>query len=314
VAMEYRQLGQSGLKVSEISLGTWQNFGQRIDEEAAFGVLDTAVELGINLIDTADVYSAGRAEEVTGRWLAGKTRAEFVIATKARGRMGNGPNAEGLSRKHLFEACEASLRRLGTDYLDLYQVHWPDPTTPLAETLGALTDLVRQGKVRYIGCSNFPADLIAEATGISERRNLERFVSLQPNYSMLAREIERAEIPRCAKDGLGLIVYSPLAQGLLSDKYLGGDIPEGTRAVGNERFASRLQEQLPRLRRLADVARARDLTMSQLALAWILRQPVVSSCIVGASRPDQLRENAAASGTRLSEAETQQIEEILISK
>lgn len=309
--MEYRQLGQSGLKVSEISLGTWQNFGQRIDQDAAFGVLDTAVELGINLIDTADVYSAGRAEEVTGRWLAGKNRAEFVIATKARGRMGNGPNAEGLSRKHLFEACEASLRRLGTEYVDVYQAHHPDRTTPLAETLGALTDLVRQGKVRYIGCSNFSADLIAEATGISERRNLERFVSLQPNYSMLVREIERAEIPRCAKDGLGLIVYSPLAQGLLTDKYLNGDIPEGTRGVGNERFANRLQEQLPRLRRLAEVARARDLTMSQLALAWILRQTVVSSCIVGASRPDQLRENAAASGTRLSEAETQQIEDIL---
>lgn len=309
--MEYRQLGRSGLKVSEISLGTWQNFGQRLDEAAAFAVLDSAVDLGINLIDTADVYSGGRAEEVTGRWLAGKNRAEFVIATKARGRVGNGPNAEGLSRKHLFEACEASLRRLGTNYIDLYQCHHPDPVTPQEETLGALTDLVRLGKVRYIGCSNYSADLIAEATGISERRNLERFISLQPNYSMLERAIERAEIPRCAKDGLGLIVYSPLAQGLLSDKYLSGDTPEGSRGAGNERLTQRLQAQLPRLQRLAAMAKARDLTVSQLALTWILRQPVVSSCIVGASRPEQLRENAAASGKRLSEAETQQIAEIL---
>jgi aryl-alcohol dehydrogenase-like predicted oxidoreductase len=309
--MEYRQLGRSGLKVSEISLGTWQNFGQRIDEAAAFAVLDSAVDLGINLIDTADVYASGKAEEVTGRWLAGKNRAELVIATKARGRMGKGPNAEGLSRKHLFEACEASLRRLGTDYIDLYQCHHPDPVTPQEETLGALTDLVRQGKVRYIGCSNYSADLIAEATGISERRNLERFISLQPNYSMLVRNIERTEIPRCSKDGLGLIVYSPLAQGLLSDKYLSGDAPEGSRGAGNERFTERLQAQLPRLQRLATVANARDLTVSQLALTWILRQPVVSSCIVGASRPEQLRENAAASGNRLSEAETQEIEEIL---
>jgi aryl-alcohol dehydrogenase-like predicted oxidoreductase len=309
--MEYRQLGRSGLKVSEISLGTWQNFGQRLDEAAAFAVLDNAVDLGINLIDTADVYSGGKAEEVTGRWLAGKNRAELVIATKARGRMGKGPNAEGLSRKHLFEACEASLRRLGTDYIDLYQCHHPDPATPQAETLGALTDLVRQGKVRYIGCSNYSADMIAEATGISDRRNLECFISLQPNYSMLVRTIERSEIPRCEKDGLGLIVYSPLAQGLLSDKYVGGDIPEGTRGAGNERFAQRLQEHLTRLQRLAAIAKGRDLTLSQLALAWILRQPVVSSCIVGASRPEQLQENAAANGVRLTGAELQQIAEIL---
>ncbi len=310
--MQYRRLGNSGLKVSEISLGTWINFGGRVDEQAAFRIFDEAVGLGINLIDTADVYSGGKAEEVTGRWMAGKTRAELVIATKARGRMGNGPNAEGLSRKHLFEACEASLRRLGADYIDVYQTHHPDPDTPLEETISALTDLVRQGKVRYIGCSNYAADLIAEATGISERRNLERFISLQPNYSMLVRNVERAEIPRCAKDGLGLIVYSPLAQGLLSDKYLGGEVPEGTRGAGNERLAQRLKEQLPKLQQLAAIARERDLTLSQLALAWILRQPAVSSCIVGASRPEQLQENAAASGVALSEDELTRIEEILV--
>ena len=309
--MHYRRLGRSGLQVSEISLGTWINFGGRVEEQAAFRIFDQAVDLGINLIDTADVYAGGKAEDVTGRWLAGKQRAELVIATKARGRMGNGPNAEGLSRKHLFEACEASLRRLGTDYIDLYQVHHPDPNTPLEETLSAMTDLVHQGKVRYLGCSNYTADLIAEATGISERRNLERFISLQPNYSMLNRGIERAEIPRCAKDGLGLIVYSPLAQGLLSAKYLSGDIPEGTRAVGNERLGQRVKEQLPRLQQLAEVASGRDLTLSQLALAWILRQPVLSSCIVGASRPEQLQENAAASGVTLSAEELARIEQIL---
>ena len=309
--MQYRRLGRSGLKVSEISLGTWQNFGQRVDEQTAFAVLDRAVELGINLIDTADVYAGGKAEEVTVRWLAGKDRAAFVIATKARGRMGSGPNAEGLSRKHLFTACEASLRRMGTDYIDLYQLHWPDPETPLEETLGALDDLVHQGKVRYLGCSNFSAEMIAEATGISERRGLERFVSLQPNYSMLVRGVEKAELARCAKDGLGLIVYSPLAQGLLTDKYLGGEIPEGTRGAGNERFAQRLQEQLPTLRRLNEVAQGRGISLSQLALAWILRQPAVASCIVGASRPQQLDENAAVSGVALGAEELERIEGIL---
>src|SRR5579859_7537617 len=173
--MQYRRLGQSGLKVSEISLGTWINVGGRLDEQAAFRIFDGAVDLGINLIDTADVYSGGKAEEVTGRWLAGKQRAELVVATKARGRMGNGPNAEGLSRKHLFEACEASLRRLGTDYIDVYQVHHPDPDTPLEETLSALTDLVRQGKVRYLGCSNYSAWQVALALGVSARLGLARF-------------------------------------------------------------------------------------------------------------------------------------------
>lgn len=311
MAMQYRRLGRSGLKVSEVSLGTWQNFGQRLDDTRAARILDSAIDLGINLIDTADVYAAGKAEEVTGRWLAGKNRAEVVIATKARGRMGAGPNAEGLSRKHLFEACEASLRRLGTDYIDLYQLHRPDPETPLDETLSALTDLVRQGKVRYIGCSNFRADLIAEAAGISTSRNFERFISLQPNYSMLVRDVERAEIPRCAHEGLGLIVYSPLAQGLLSEKYLGGEIPQGTRAIGNEQLAQRLSVQLPKLRLLAEVAKTRSLSLSQLALAWVLRQAQVSSCIVGASSPEQLAENAAASGEKLTEEELARVEAIL---
>jgi aryl-alcohol dehydrogenase-like predicted oxidoreductase len=309
--LNYRRMGRTGLKVSDISLGTWINFGGKIDEDAASAVLDAALDAGINLFDTADVYERGKAEEALGRWMKGKNRSELVVATKGRSRMADDPNGQGAHRKHLTEACHASLKRLGTDYIDLYQIHWPDPETPLDETMSALNDLVRQGKVLYVGCSNFSAEMIAEANGIADRRNWERFTCLQPPYNMFRRDIEGSQMPRCAKEGMGIIAYSPLAQGLLTDKYLGGSPPEGSRAAGNEGLMKQLEQRLPKIKKLERLAADRGIKLSQLALAWILSHPEMTSCIVGASRPEQVAENAAASGVSLSPEELSKIEGIL---
>ena len=312
--MNYRRLGASGLKVSEICLGAWINFGERIDDAQAFAVLDASVEEGIDFFDTADVYAGGKAEEVMGRWMTGKDRRSLTIATKGRGRMWPGVNGEGLSRKHLFDACHDSLRRLQTDYIDLYQLHWPDPETPLEETLHALDDLVKQGKVRYIGCSNFGSELIGEAARIAEAHHLNKFISSQPYYNMLGRGIEERDIPRCVKEGVGLIPYSPLAQGLLSEKYLGGSVPAGSRGEGNRHIEEGLRKHLPTLQALGAFAHARDLTLSQLALAWLLHQPAMASPIIGATKPEQVRENAKASAVKLSTEELAELEAILKAK
>ena len=309
--MKYRRLGASGLKVSEICLGAWINFGERIDDPQTFAVVDAAVEAGIDFFDTADVYAGGKAEEVMGRWMQGKDRRTFTIATKCRGRMWPGSNGEGLSRKHIFDACHDSLRRLQTDYIDLYQVHWPDPETSLLETMSALDDLVKQGKVRYIGCSNFGSELIGEAARISETHHLNKFVSSQPYYNMLGRGIEERDIPRCVKEGVGLIPYSPLAQGLLSEKYLSGSVPAGSRGEGNKNIEENLRKHLPTMQALGAFASARELTLSQLALVWLLHQPAMASPIIGATRPEQVHENAKASGIKLSADELAEIETIL---
>ena len=309
--MNYRRLGASGLKVSEVCLGAWINFGERIDDTRTFEVLDAAVEEGIDFFDTADVYAGGKAEEVMGRWMQGKDRRTLTIATKGRGRMWPGVNGEGLSRKHLMDACHDSLRRLQTDYIDLYQLHWPDPETPLEETLTALDDLVKQGKVRYIGCSNFGSELIGEAARIAEAHHLTKFVSSQPYYNMLGRGIEERDVPRCVKEGVGLIPYSPLAQGLLSEKYLDGSVPPGSRGEGNQHIEENLRKHLPTLKALGKFGHARDLTLSQLALAWLLHQPAMASPIIGATRPEQVRENAKASAVKLSTDELAEIEAIL---
>lgn len=309
--MNYRRLGRSGLKVSELCLGAWINFGGRLEDETTFGVLDAAVEEGINFFDTADIYAAGKAEEVMGRWMQGKDRRQIVLATKCWGRMWDGPNGQGASRKHIMEAVEDSLRRLQTDYIDLYQIHAPDRETPIDETLRALDDLVHQGKVLYIGCSNFDSEMIGEAARYSELFNLYKFVSSQPIYNMFDRDVEEKHIPRCVQEGLGLIPFSPLAQGLLSDKYLGGDAPADSRAAGNEYLQKRLPEKLPIMRQLADFAKRRDLTLSQLALAWLLHQPAMTAPIIGASRPEQVKENAEASGVKLSVEELNRIQDIL---
>jgi aryl-alcohol dehydrogenase-like predicted oxidoreductase len=309
--MQYRRLGRSGLHVSEICLGTWINFGDRLDEAAAFAVLDAAAEEGIDFFDTADVYAGGKAEEVLGRWMKTKDRRALTIATKCRWRMWAGPNGEGAGRRHIMDACHDSLRRLQTEAIDLYQIHGPDRETPAEETLRALDDLVRAGKIRYFGWSNYDAEMIAECARLSEALGLNHAISLQNNYSMLARGTERRDNPRCIQDGLGLIPYSPLAQGLLSEKYLDGKAPEGSRASGNEGLQKRLDEHLPTLRAPADFAHARELTLSQLALAWLLHQRPMTAPIIGASRPEQVKENARASGVKLSPEELQQMESIL---
>ena len=309
--MNYRRLGASGLKVSEICLGAWINFGERIEDTQTFAVIDAAIEEGIDFFDTADVYSGGKAEEVMGRWMKGKDRRTLTIATKGRGRMWPGVNGEGLSRKHLMDACHDSLRRLQTDYIDLYQLHWPDGETPLEETMSALDDLVKQGKVRYIGCSNFSSELIGEAARIAEAHNFNKFVSSQPYYNMLGRDIEERDVPRCVKEGIGLIPYSPLAQGLLSEKYLSGSIPAGSRGEGNRHIEDNLRKHLLTMQALGKFAVARDLTLSQLALAWLLHQPAMATPIIGATRPEQVRENAKASAVKLSKDELAEIETIL---
>lgn len=309
--MKYRQLGVSGLKVSELCLGAWINFGGRIDDDRTFAVLDAALEAGIDFFDTADVYAGGKAEEVMGRWMRGKDRRTLTIATKCRGRMWPGSNGEGLSRKHILDACHDSLRRLQTDYIDLYQLHWPDSETPLEETMKTLDDLVRQGKVRYIGCSNFGSELIAEAARIAETHHLSKFISSQPYYNMLGREIEEHDVPRCIKEGIGLIPYSPLAQGLLSEKYLDGAVPAGSRGEGNKHIEENLRKHLPTIRALGLFAHARDLTVSQLALAWLLHRPAMVAPIIGASSPAQVRENAMASDVELSADELAEIEKLL---
>ena len=309
--MNYRRLGRSGLKVSEICLGAWINFGDRIADEQTFAVLDTAVEQGINFFDTADVYAGGKAEEVMGRWMKGKDRRPLVIATKCRGRMWEGPNGEGASRKHVFEAVEDSLRRLQTDYIDLYQIHWPDADTPAEETVRALDDLVRQGKIRYFGWSNHDAAQIEERSRVSDRLGLNRAVSLQNYYNMLGRGVEETVTPRCEEEGLGQIPYSPLAQGLLSDKYLSGKAPEGSRAAGNADFQKRLDKELPKLKALAAFAREREATLSQLALAWLLHQPTMASPIIGATSVGQVTENVKAVDVKLSQDDLGRIDAVL---
>ncbi len=309
--MNYRTLGHSGLKVSEICLGAWINFGGRIADEQTFAVIDAAVEEGINFFDTADVYAGGKAEEVMGRWMQGKDRRQIVLATKCRGRMWDGPNGEGASRKHIFEAAEDSLRRLQTDYIDLYQIHWPDPETPAEETVRALDDLVRQGKIRYFGWSNHDAAQIEERAQVSARLGLNRAVSLQNYYNMLGRGVEETVTPACEREGIGQIPYSPLAQGLLSDKYLSGEVPEGSRAAGNADFQKRLQESLPKMQALAAWAEERDATLSQLALAWLLHQPTMASPIIGATTAAQVKENAKAAQITLSQDDLARIDSLL---
>lgn len=312
--MKYRRLGQTGLKVSEIALGGWLTFGETVGEEEAIQIIRKAFTLGINLFDTADVYADGRAEEILGKALAVFPREEVVIATKARGRIFGGANGEGLSRKHLFEALHASLRRLQTDYVDLYQVHWPDPETPLEETLGALNDMVRQGKVLYVGCSNFSAAQLHEGLMISHQHGWARFDSVQPLYNPMRREIEADLLPLCVEERIGAIVYCPLYQGLLTGKYRKGVAPKkGQRAAENPALRKRLTlENLTIVEQLQKIAKKRGKTTAQLALAWILRRPEISAAIIGARRSEQLKENVRASGWQLRKQELDQIEKVLV--
>jgi aryl-alcohol dehydrogenase-like predicted oxidoreductase len=314
--VNYRRLGRSGVKVSEISLGSWLTYGGSVAEERAQACIHKAYELGINFFDTANVYMRGAAEEIVGRALNGFERDSYFLATKVYFPMGEGPNDRGLSRKHITEQCNASLKRLGVDYVDLYQCHRYDENTPLEETMRALDDLVRQGKVLYIGVSEWTADQISDALRIAGEMNLDRIVSNQPQYNMIQRRIEGEVIPLCEGEGVGQVVFSPLAQGILTGKYRPGDAPaEGTRAADPEsnRFMQQLmnEEVLSAVDALRSVASEAGLSMPQLALAWVLRLENVSSAIIGASRPEQVDDNAAASGVELSADMISEIDGIL---
>ncbi|GGO09398.1 aldo/keto reductase [Microbispora rosea subsp. aerata] len=314
--MEYRHLGRSGLMVSEISYGNWITHGSQVEEDAAVECVRAALDEGITTFDTADVYAGTRAEEVLGRALKGVRRESLEIFTKVYWPTGEGKNDRGLSRKHIMESINGSLRRLQTDYVDLYQAHRFDFETPLEETLRAFDDLVRQGKVLYVGVSEWTADQIARALKIADEMGFDRLVSNQPQYSMLWRVIEAEVVPLCEKEGLGQIVWSPIAQGVLTGKYLPGQPPPaGSRATdpAGSGFIGRFltDDVLRRVQELKPIAADLGLTMAQLAVAWVLQNPNVSSAIVGATKPEQVRDNAKASGVKLDAEVLKKIDDVL---
>ena len=309
--MKYRRLGGAGIKVSEVSLGGWLTFGAQIDETAVSSIVRAAVEAGVNFFDLADVYARGEAERVFGLALAEHRRQDLVISSKAFWPMGEGPNDRGLSRKHLFESVEGSLRRLGTDYLDLYFCHRHDPETPVDEVVMAMDDLVRQGKVLYWGTSVWSAAQITDAVACAGRLLAHPPRVEQPRYNMLDRHIEPEIAPTCQAQGIGLVVWSPLGQGLLTGKYNAG-IPEGSRADQIEWVRAGIEgAELDKVARLGDLAGELEIDLAQLALAWCLRLPGLSSVITGASRPEHIMRNAAASDIALDAAQLDRIEAIL---
>ncbi|MCW9679821.1 aldo/keto reductase [Dolichospermum planctonicum UHCC 0167] len=321
ITLPTTKLGQTGLTISRLVLGT-MTFGLQTDEETSIKILDTAAEAGINFLDTADVYplggglpTAGRTEEIIGRWLKGK-REHFIIATKAVGKVGPAPWDQGSSRKHILDAIDASLRRLGTDYVDLYQLHSDDASTPLDETLEALDTVVRAGKVRYIGVSNFLAYRLARALGRADVRHLTRFVSIQPRYNLLFREIERELLPLAQEEGLAVIPYNPLAGGLLTGKHKLAEGPtSGTRftlGTAAERYQERYWHDrefntVEELRTVADLA---GLSLTTLALAWVLSNPIITAPIIGASRPEQLIDSLKAVEVKLHDNLKQKLNDI----
>ena len=313
--METKRMGRTGLKVSEICLGT-MTFGRQCEEAQSFAIMDTAFENGVDFFDTADVYpagggveTAGRTEEIVGKWLKSR-REDIVLATKCWGAMGDKPNDRGLSRKHIFTAVEASLKRLQTDYIDLYQVHAPDPKTPIEETLGALDDLVHQGKVRYTGCSNFQAWRLALALWQSDKLGLARFDCVQPRYNMLFREIEHELFPLCREQNIGMIPYNPLAGGFLTGKHKAGAEPAaetrfalGGRAGETYRQRYWQEAQFAAVEHLKEFFAARNKPLAQVAIAWVLAQPEVTSPIVGATSAEQLEQSLPAVDMTLDEEE-----------
>ncbi len=318
-----RRLGRTGLKVSEICLGT-MTFGNQCDEATSFAIMDRAFDGGVFFLDTADVYPLGatsemrgRTEEIVGRWLTSrKRRDQIVLATKCHGRMGPGANDGGLSRKHIFTTVKDSLRRLQTDYLDLYQVHQPDLETPIEETLGALDDLVRAGLVRYLGCSNFLAHQLAKALWVSDRAGLARFESAQPRYNILYREIENEILPLCRAENLGVLAYNPLAGGFLTGRYREGqELEPGSRFTVNRagEMYQRRYWQSPQFAAVEELKRhlkTKNHSLAQMAIAWVLNKPGITSAIVGASRPEQLDETLRAAGLRLTSEEEALCDEV----
>ncbi|MCL4422421.1 MAG: aldo/keto reductase family protein [Actinobacteria bacterium] len=314
--MEHRHLGNSGLLVSAISYGNWLTHAGQIDADRATVCVKAALDAGITTFDTADVYAGTGAESVLGQALAGIRRESLEICTKVYWPTGNGPNDRGLSRKHIVESCNGSLRRLRTDYIDLYQAHRFDYETPLEETLRAFDDLVRQGKVLYIGVSEWRAEQIKEALGIAKEMSFDRIVSNQPQYSLLWRVIEAEVLPFCRSEGVGQIVWSPLAQGVLTGKYKpGAPLPEGSRALdpnGSGFISSYLKDDvLERVQQVATLADEAGITEAQMALAWVLRTPGISSAIIGATRPEQVAENVGAVGIHLDDDLVARVDAIL---
>jgi aryl-alcohol dehydrogenase (NADP+) len=317
--MEHARLGRTGLEVSRICLGT-MTFGFQCDETTSHSILDAADDAGITFLDAADVYPlggslehVGRTEEIVGRWLEGR-RHRFIVATKCVGRMGRSKWDQGASRKHILDAVDASLRRLGTDYIDLYQLHSDDRSTPLDESLEALDDIVRAGKVRYVGCSNFLAYRLARAIGRSEARHLVRFESVQPRYNLLFRQIERELLPLCEEEGVGVIPYNPLAGGFLTGKHArSAPPPDGGRftlgragSMYQERYwHDREFDTVEELRRIAEEA---GLPLTTMAVSWVLAHPAITSAIVGASRPEQLADSIAAADKALDPAIKDQLD------
>lgn len=305
--MKYRLLGRSGLKVCEITYGNWITHGSQIDDDSAIATMHAALDAGITSFDTADVYAATKAEVVMGKALKGQRREGLEIFTKVYWPTGTGVNDRGLSRKHIMESCEGSLKRLDIDYIDLYQAHRYDFETPLEETLRAFDDLVRQGKVLYVGVSEWNAQQIRDAIRIANDMGFDRIISNQPQYNMLWRVIEPEVIPTCEGLGIGQIVWSPIAQGVLTGKYAPGQsAPDGSRATdtnGGADFVGQWlkDDVLSAVAKLKPIAADMKLTMAQLAIAWVLSNTNVTSAIVGATRPEQITENAKAAGITLPE-------------
>jgi aryl-alcohol dehydrogenase-like predicted oxidoreductase len=319
--MQYRKLGRTGLKVSELCLGT-MTFLWTTDEKTSFDILSAFHDAGGNFMDSADVYSrwvpgnpGGTAETVIGKWLKANDipRDQVIVATKGRSAMSDAPNDQGASRVHLMKALEDSLRRMQTDYVDLYQIHWPDHDTPHEETLRALDDMVSVGKVRYIGASNYLAWWLMKALWVSDMRNLVRFESLQPHYNLMHRaEFERELMPLCKDQGIGVIPYSPLAGGFLTGKYRKGQpIPAGSRGEGNERIRQYTESEKGQkaLDTLEEIGKTHGKTIAQTALAWLLSNPVITAPIVGASTVEQLHDGLGATEYRLSEKEVEALNE-----
>ena len=314
--MEYQRLGKTGLKVSKISLGSWLTYGNAIEKETAIATIDKAYELGINFFDTANVYAQGDAEKVVGQALRRYNRDSYVLATKVFHPMGDGPNDRGLSRKHVFEQVHASLKRLNLDYVDILYCHRFDPQTPLEETLRTIEDLIRQGKVLYMGVSEWTAAQIVEGLRVQDRYLLDHIVVNQPVYNLLNRYIEDTVVPTCIQNGIGLVVFSPLAQGLLTGKYRKGQkIPANSRAADPRanQFIQRIytDENLAKIEKLIPIAEELNITLAQLSLAWILHQPGITSTLIGASRPSQIEENIKALDVKLSPAILEKIDQIV---
>ena len=315
--MEYRRLGNSGMYISEIAYGNWITHGSQVESEAAIKCVRTALDVGITTFDTADVYAGTKAESVLGKALKGVRRESYELLTKVYFPTGSGKNDRGLSRKHIMESCHASLQRLNTDHIDLYQAHRFDVETPLEETLRAFDDLIRQGKVSYIGFSEWTASQISDALKIQDARGFDRFISSQPQYSALSRAIEGKVIPLSEREGISQIVWSPMAQGVLTGKYLPGKKPPaGSRATDKKsgaNFISTLMkdEVLQAVQNLRPIADAHGLTLSQLAIAWVLQNENVAAAIMGATKPSQVKENVKAAGVKLSSDTMSAIDKVL---